>query len=359
MTESSAYAIFVKDLEGRYQLVNRAAAAALGHAPEAIIGRTDAELLPNAAEAFRASDQEVLASGEEGLFEARVTDGEGRPQVWQEAKAPWRDPRTGEIIGVVGLSRDITAELEAEAQLRESQQALQTLARRATINAMASGMAHELSQPLTAAANYLHVASGFADREGSAALRPLHLGQEQVRRAGEILRQVRQFLRRDDTERQLSPIAELVEDAMHLALGGFDGVQPRADFSAAPGLPMQLVNPVQIQQVVINLVRNACEALAERPGDNHGRIAVRVAAEEDGGVSVTVADNGPGIPAAILDTLFEPFRSTKPTGSGIGLAICRAIVESHGGRIAVEAAQGGGTWVRFTLPGSGEAEAAR
>lgn len=356
VTESTTYAIFVKDLNGRYQLVNRAAAWGLGHPPAAVIGHTDAELLPAAASAFSASDRQVLATGTAGIFEVQVTHS-GAVRTWQVAKAPWRDPATGTLLGVVGLSRDVTTELEAEAKLRDSQQALQTLARRATINAMASGMAHELSQPLTAAANYLHVAATIAERDGSAATQPLRLGQEQVRRAGDILRQVRQFLRRDDTERQLSAIGELVEDAMHLALGGFDGTPPLAEFRAEPGLPMQLVNPVQIQQVVINLVRNACEALAELPGGRQGRISVRVGATEDGGASVTVEDNGPGMPAAILETLFEPFRSTKPAGSGIGLAICRAIVESHGGRITVTAADGGGSTIRFTLPGTAAADA--
>lgn len=350
VTDSSADAIFVKDLEGRYRLANRVAAARLGYPVEAVIGRTDSELHPELGAIFGASDRAVLAEGRPDIFEVRLKHGSAiGPRVLQVAKGPWRDPVSGEVLGVVGVSRDVTEHLDSEARLRETERNLHTLARRATINAMASGMAHELSQPLTAASNYLHVAALAAEREGLSCVATLQLGKEQVRRAGEILRQMRQFLRREDTDRQPSSIPELVEDAMHLALSGLDVAPPPVSFRADPGLALQLANPVQVQQVVVNLVRNACEALAELPEGRSRLLSVAVQAAEEGGVAVTVADDGPGMPPEIVASLFEPFRSTKPAGSGIGLAICRAIVESHGGRINVVTEQGRGTIVRFTL----------
>jgi C4-dicarboxylate-specific signal transduction histidine kinase len=220
---------------------------------------------------------------------------------------------------------------------------------------MAAALAHELNQPLTAVTSYLGacrrlLAQGGNDAGGDAARRAkmhdvMNLAGAQARRAAEIIRHVRQFVGSGQTERTVENAARVIRDASTLAITAarHKGVQVRSDFSAAGEV---VVSKVQIQQVIVNLVRNAVEAMDASP---RKELDISISATHEF-IEVAVSDTGPGLSPEIVNRLFKPFSSTKQKGMGIGLSVCREIVEAHHGKIWVEANPGGGTVFRFTLP---------
>ena len=170
---------------------------------------------------------------------------------------------------------------------------------------------------------------------------------EQSLRAGQIIRRLRDFVSRGESERRIESVKKLVEEASALALVGAKEHGVRVRFQIDPMRDLVLVDKVQIQQVLLNLIRNAIEAMEQSP-----RRELLIASRPDGDLlEVFVADTGPGIAPEIADQLFQPFITTKRYGMGVGLSISRSIVESHGGQIVVEPNPGGGTVFRFTMPG--------
>ena len=182
-------------------------------------------------------------------------------------------------------------------------------------------------------------------------------------RAGQIVRQLRDFVARDgEADKKLEDLAKLIRDAGTLALVGASVFSVNAKLLLDPELPPVLVNRVQIQQVLLNLMRNALEAMAQGVGGGHdapSRRMLTVTAARSGAdtVEVAVADTGPGLAPEIAGRLFKAFASTKQGGMGMGLSICRSIVEAHDGRLWVEPNPGGGAVFRFTLPSSPQAVA--
>ncbi|WP_423141801.1 PAS domain-containing sensor histidine kinase [Parablastomonas sp. CN1-191] len=255
-----------------------------------------------------------------------------------------------------GFIRDLTERQQAEARLQELQHELIHVSRLTALGEMASALAHEINQPLSAIANYLNgsrillgqdpvPAARVADAVGHAATEAL--------RAGDIIRRLRDFVARGEAERQVESLPKLVEEASALALVGAreHGIRVRFDFS--PEVDLVLADKVQIQQVVLNLVRNAVDAMAH--SDSARRELTIAIDRADGDMArVRVMDTGPGIAADVADRLFQPFVTTKRTGMGVGLSISRTIVEAHGGRIATEARADGGTQFTFTLETVGE-----
>jgi two-component system sensor kinase FixL len=216
---------------------------------------------------------------------------------------------------------------------------------------MASTMAHELNQPLTAVTNYLEagrqlLAAGAGRPERIVEMMERAIGQAQ--RAGDVIRRLRGFVSKGETERRVQSLNKLVEEALALALVGARQRGVRTSLELDHTLPPVLVDHVQIQQVVLNLVRNAIEAM-EQIERRELRIGTR-AVPEQGTVEIIVADTGPGIAPELADRLFQPFVTTKATGMGLGLSICREIVEAHHGRLTTAPASSGGTVFRVTLP---------
>jgi two-component system sensor kinase FixL len=248
-----------------------------------------------------------------------------------------------------GFVRDLTERQEAERRLQEMQSELVHVSRLTALGEMASALAHELNQPLAAIANYVTGSRQLLARDGADLVKvqgPLERASEQALRAGQIIRRLREFVARGETERQIERLPKLLEEASALALVGAreHGVDVRFDLD--PAADLVLADKVQIQQVVLNLIRNAIDAMEESPR-RELRICTR--AVEGGMVEVSVADSGPGISEEVADQLFNPFVTTKATGMGIGLSISRTIVESHGGRIRAERNRDGGATFHFTL----------
>jgi two-component system sensor kinase FixL len=221
---------------------------------------------------------------------------------------------------------------------------------------MASALAHELNQPLSAMANYLKGSGRLLERDPiprERVIEAIDKAGAQALRAGEIIRRMRDFVARGETERRVESLPKLIEEASALALVGAKehGVRVRFDFD--PAIDLVLADKVQIQQVVLNLIRNAIEAMDGAP---KRVLRVAIAPAEDEMATVSVSDTGSGLSPEAAEQLFQPFFTTKRTGMGVGLSISRTIVEAHGGRIWAEPNPEGGTIFRFTVRAVGNLE---
>ena len=248
-----------------------------------------------------------------------------------------------------GFIRDLTDQQRAELRLKELQSELIHVSRVSAMGTMASTLAHELNQPLTAIANYLEAARDLIDQTDVPDLALLREAVEEsaseALRAGRIVRRLRDFVARGEVEQTVEDLPRLIEEAARLALIGARERGLRAFFELDPAATRVLVDRVQIQQVLVNLLRNAVEVLTDRAVRD---ITVTTTRESARLVRVSVADTGPGIAPGVA--LFQAFSSSKEGGMGLGLSICRTIVEAHGGRIWAEPRPGGGTIFAFTIP---------
>ena len=257
-----------------------------------------------------------------------------------------------------GFIRDLTERQQTEARLQELQAELVHMSRLTAMGEMASALAHELNQPLSAIANYMKGSRRLlADRfdEGADQVRDaMDKAADQALRAGEIIRRLRDFVARGESERRVEDVKKLVEEASALALVGAKDRGVRVRFAFAPRLDFVLADKVQIQQVLLNLMRNAIEAMEDCAVRE---LTVATAPTPDDMIEISVADTGTGLAPEVSAQLFQPFVTTKRQGMGVGLSISRTIVESHGGAIAARPNSGGGTVFTFTLPAVTKEEA--
>jgi two-component system sensor kinase FixL len=249
-----------------------------------------------------------------------------------------------------GFIRDLTERQQTEARLQELQSELVHISRLTAMGEMASTLAHELNQPLSAINNYIkgtqRLLEGAGDQRSATMRDALTKAADQAMRAGQIIRRLRDFVSRGESERRVENITKLVEEASALALVGVKDRGIRVTFQFDPSVELVLADRVQIQQVLLNLIRNAMDAMEDT---KTREMVISVAPEGDHLIRVSVADTGIGIAPEVAEQLFQPFITTKRHGMGVGLSISRTIVEAHGGRIWVEPNLGGGTIFHFTL----------
>jgi len=348
---------FVRDALGRLVLANEAGLALLGLPATSVIGQVRPEPGAPADAQSRAEDVQVFNSGLPIAIERSVmVDGERRTFVG--TKSPWRSP-SGDVLGVVVIIHDITEWKRSEDRLRNLQAELIRTGRLSAMGALASGLAHELNQPLAAITNFLgaarrligQAAAGGRTAEKARALDvatgALEDAAAQALRAGEIVNRLREFIGRGPSSMRLENIGELARDACALAMP--QDIRGRVDLviDVAPRTGPVFVDRVQIQQVLVNLVLNAVQSMRDVP-----RPELRITAERSavGDIAVAVSDNGPGIPEHMLAAIFEPFVTTRDDGLGMGLAIARTIATAHGARLTAANNPAAGATFTLTLP---------
>lgn len=339
--------------DGTVTSFNAAAIRQFGYRPDEVIGRNVRMLMPSPyREQHDGYLQRYLATGERRIVGAdRVVVGCRQDGSTFPMSLTVGETRSGGRVHFIGFIRDLTERQEAAARLESAQGELARLSRLSELGEMASTLAHELNQPLSAIANYVQgcvrIAANLPGEPAQVLTGALQETARQALRAGDIIRHLREFVTRGDTERQIQDIKNLIEEAGALALIGSRerGIRTRFDFTAERG--HVVVDRIQVQQVLTNLIRNAIEAMKESATRE---LTVRTLSGTDGMLTVEVADTGPGVADDILAHLFQPFITTKAGGMGIGLSISRRIIQAHGGDLVVRRNEAGGATFAFTLP---------
>ncbi len=337
--------IFVKDVTSVYIACNSLYAKSLGVAPEDVIGKTDYDFYPEAlANKYRAYDTIILTEGRaESFEETRLLN--GREAIVHAAKATFKD-ECGRVLGVLGVLTDITEQKKYEEIRAEMEQH----GRLNLAKEMASGLAHELSQPLAAVSNYLvscqrrMAESGEWDREKLRKAIELALGQSE--RASGIISHIKGLVKSQGHEHGWLNINQLVESTLVFLEDEVSRYDITVRLALSPLSPVMACK-VEIVQVLLNLYKNAIEAMRSCPVRV---LTVETELNESGEVAVTVSDTGRGIAPDKVESVFNPFYTSKSDGFGLGLAICRSFVDNHGGRIRVESGGKSGAVFCFTLP---------
>ncbi len=347
-------AMVVIDERGLIQSFSSAAEAMFGWRTGEASGRNVSTLMP---EPYRREHDGYLAryltTGERRIIgTGRVVVGQRRDGATFPMELAIGEVHLKGHRHFVGFIRDLTQRQESERLLHEAQSEMAHMSRLSTMGEMASALAHELNQPLAAVSNYLQGSRRLIDSmDGDQAARlrtALNKATEQALRAGQVIQRLRSFVARGETEKRIESLSKLVEETLALALVAARDQAVRVNLQYAQASDHVIVDKVQIQQVLLNLLRNALESMHNA---SRRELTVTTVAASDGLIEVRVADTGSGIAPEAIEKLFQPFFTTKKQGMGVGLSICRTIVESHGGRIAVEPNPDGGAVFYFTLPG--------
>ena len=345
-------ALIVIDMAGRIVSFSAAAQRMFQYAESDVLGENISMLMPSPdRERHDGYISHYLDTGEKRIIgigrltSARRRDGSTFPIELSVGEVHDQGRRL-----FTGFIRDLTERQQAERRVADLQAELSHASRVTAMGTLASALAHELNQPLTAIANYLEAGRDLLDADGPVDREMLREAMDesarQALRAGEIIRSLREFIKRGETMRQPESLRELLAEGAALAFIGMDSRGIDMDISVDRRVDRVLVNRVQLQQVIINLIKNAMEAMAHSPARI---LRLSAAPADDGRVEVIVADSGTGLDPDMSRTLFMPFTTSKPSGMGVGLSISQTIVEGHGGRIWAQPSQWGGTAFHFTL----------
>lgn len=357
LLDAAVDAVVVIDARGRVETFNRAAEQMFGFTASEVHGQNVCVLMP---EPVRSAHDDYLrrylATGQAKIIgigreiQARRRDGSVFPASLAVGQVAGADPPR-----FVGFICDISARVAAERAAAQAQDRLTHVARLSTMGEMAAGIAHEINQPLAAITTYAQACQRLLDRD-----KPLDVAEiresvvqisRQALRAGEVIRRLRTFVANREVRRQPLGCNRLLEDLVTLARADLRAHDVDLRLDVQPHLPDVMADAVQLQQVLINLLRNAVDSTLQH-GVVPREIVLRAVSVPDG-VEISVRDHGPGVAPEALSRLFTPFFTTKPQGTGLGLAISRTIVQAHGGRLAYREHPGGGACFHFTLPAMG------
>ena len=376
-------AMIVIDEQGLILSFSAAAERMFGYREDEVLGDNVSMLMPDPyrtqhdgylARYLRTGERRIIGIGR--VLTARHRDGATFPIELSVGEA-----QIGKDRVFTGFIRDLTERQQAELRVHDLQSVLAHVQRVSEMGTLATSLAHELNQPLTAIANYVETARDMLannaetleyllqllDRPTAAISEEAETARQKVRknsetvdivrealgecasqsvRAGQIVRRLRDFVSRGESEQRIESLQRMITEASALALVGGGGHELEVDVRLDPAADRVLVDRIQIQQVLLNLIRNAIEAMA---GQRDARLLIYSEQDPAGLVRITVADNGPGLDPEVSERLFEPFRTTKENGMGLGLSISATIVEAHGGRIWAEPSKLGGTAFHFTV----------
>jgi two-component system, LuxR family, sensor kinase FixL len=345
-------AMIVIDEAGTIQFFSRAAERLFGYREAAAIGMNIKVLMPEPdrsrhdgylARYQQTGDRHIIGVGR--IVTGKRQDGSTFPMHLSVGEM-----RSSGRRYFTGFVRDLTEQQQTQARLTELQSELVHISRLSAMGEMASALAHELNQPLAAISNYLKGVRRMLDASPDAKVEKIETAldraAEQAIRAGQIIRRLRSFVSRGETEKRVESVAKLVEEAGALGLVGAreQGVVLRFDLN--PDCDLVLADRVQIQQVLVNLFRNALEAMQESA---RRELTVSNIPIDDDMVLIVVADTGHGFGEGVKASLFQPFFTTKQSGMGVGLSISRSIIEGHGGQMWAEANEAGGASFKFSV----------
>ena len=345
-------AMIVIDERGIIQSFSSAAERLFGYTPGEVIGHNVKMLMPSPyRENHDGYLSRYLRTGERRIIGiGRVVVGERKGGATFPMELSVGEMHSNNRRFFTGFVRDLTERQKTEARLQELQTELVHISRLTAMGEMASTLAHELNQPLSAIANYLKGSQRLLESSQDEAIikvkGAVEKAAEQALRAGQIIRRLRDFVTRGEGERRVENLPKLMEEASALALVGAKELGVQVRFRVSADIDLVLADKVQIQQVLLNLIRNGIEAMA---GSTKRELMIAAERGKDGMAIVSIADTGSGIAEEIRDQLFQPFVSTKQQGMGVGLSISHAIIEAHGGRIWAEPNPGGGTIFQFTI----------
>jgi PAS domain S-box-containing protein len=351
LIENTSDIITIVNEDGTIRYESPSIERILGYLSEDLIGRNVLDFVhpEDATAAERVLKLALHNPGMPQSIELRFQHRDGSWRVLEViGKRPTSPPG---MDGVVVDSRDVTERKRIEAEARQHQEELSYLVRLSTMGEMAAGLAHELNQPLAAITNY---AKGCARRIATGVGKPAEIVPAldkiaaQAMRAGDIIRRLRSLLRKGEVRQELVDVNELVREVARLLDAEAREHAVRLRLDLAPEVPQVCVDAIQVEQVLVNLVRNGLEALSGVEGE--ARELLLQTTGTDDTLEVAVSDNGEGLSTDIAEKMFDPLFSTKSGSLGMGLSISRSIVEAHGGRLWVTANPGRGTTFRFTLP---------
>lgn len=342
--------IMVIDEKGTVRVYNNACERLFGYEASEVIGHNVKMLMPQPyrdqhdgylAHYVATGEKHIIGIGRE--VSGRRKDGSTFPVNLSVGEGIVR----GERI-FLGIITDISERLTRERKILELQSEMLRVSRLTDMGQIAAGLAHELNQPLTAILNYTNACLDIADERGDPEMKSV-LGKvgEQATRAGNIIRRLRSFIEKRGPNRVEEDIARTVDEAIRLGQINAEERGIRLRVSIERNLPGVMIDRIQIQQVLINLMKNAAEAMEQ---STQRELVVTIGHATPSLLQVSVADTGPGISEEMREKLFTPFVSSKSNGMGMGLSICRGIIESHGGRLWLENNPGGGAIFRFNIP---------
>ena len=344
--------MIVIDERGIVQSISATAEAMFGYSAAEVCGRNVSMLMPSPhRDRHDGYIARYLATGERRIIGlGRVVAGQRKDATIFPMELEIGEVRSPGHHLFTGFVRDLTERQRTEKRLQELQSELSHVSRLSEMGQMASALAHEVNQPLTAATNYIEAArllltGGSAAIERTTAV--IDNVAAQIHRAAQIILRLREFVKKGETAQRAEDITKVIAEASALALIGTKERGVKLQLRCALNLPPVQIDAIQIQQVIVNLMRNAIEAMET---SERRELTIASETEEGAWVWVSIVDTGPGIAPEIAGRLFQPFVSTKPQGMGVGLSICRSIIEGHGGRLAMEANPAGGTIFRFSLP---------
>lgn len=344
--------IIVIDAKGVIQVYNAACEKLFGYLRDEVLGRNVKVLMPPP---YRDEHDGYLRHHND-TGEKRVI-GIGREVIGQRKDGTtfpmYLSVGEGVLEGgkiYVGIIHDLSSREDTRKRLNALEMELLHVSRLSDMAQMVAALAHELNQPLAAIMNYVNAARRTlpeaADPKISKAKEFIDKAAGQTARAGEIIRHLRDFIEKRETVRAEANINKVVDEALALGLTGAAVMNVKLRMSLAPDLPPVWIDKVQLQQVLINLMRNSLEAMQEV---SRRELAILTSREEDT-IRVVVSDTGPGLAPEVASRLFQPFTTTKEKGMGIGLTICQSIIEAHGGRIWAMPNDDGGVAFQFVLP---------
>lgn len=352
-------AMIVIDERGLILSFSAAAERMFGYSEAELLGENISSLMPSPdRERHDHYLENYLATGERRIIGiGRITTARRRNGVAFPIDLHIGEARAGAEKVFTGFIRDLTERQATQRRLHDLQAELAHVARVTAMGTLATALAHELNQPLTAIANYVETARDLLHDPSGEVLEVVREALDECAtqsvRAGQIVRRLRDYISRGEVDRMPESLKQLVSEAGVLAMIGAGERGVEIEVKLDPTSDQVLVDRIQIQQVILNLVRNAFEAM---DGSPIRRVQISSCRQPSGEVRVTIADSGPGLSPDSAERLFEPFNSIKTEGMGLGLSICHTIIRGHAGRIWADTSDWGGTAFHFTVPGEQKGE---